>query len=824
VYTDFLPLVSKPGRYINSEINAIHKDHSKMRTRVCLFFPDTYEVGMSHLGLRILYHILNGRADTVCERVFSPWLDYEQRLRESGMRLASLESNLPLASFDIVGVTLQYELSYSNVLAGLDLAGIPLRSVDRNDTHPLIVAGGPCAVNPGPLSPFIDVFFIGEAEEAIHELIECRQEFPDRKRCLDALAKLPGFFVPSAGAAQVRRRFVKSIETTPYPARPLLPLMKPIHDRVSVEIARGCIRGCRFCQAGVIYRPYRERSEGTIKGLLEESLQCTGYEELSLASLSAGDHSDIGPLVTGLIRQYQDSRVSVSLPSLRVGTLTPDMIKAIASTRKTGFTLAPEAGTERLRRVINKPISDSDLLSAAETIFRNGWSTIKLYFMIGLPTETEEDLMGVVRLANDLLAAGKRVAKRHIQITISVSTFVPKAHTPFQWLGQPQFDEILAKQSFLRKHLSRRGITLKTHNPETSVLEAAFARGDESLANVLEEAVRLGCRFDGWTECFNFSLWVQAFEKFGTLPGSYASRSFLTTDALPWDRIHAGVTKQFLTAERERSLAAEITENCRVSCEHCGIGCKDGGTEALGRPAPTTPPAEEPRADMRPPAAALRIRIQYSKTGRLRFLSHLDFMTMMHRACVRAGVPVFFSAGFNPHPKMAFGPALSVGIESDSEYMDMEVDSRSDAKNIVSDLNRTLPDSVRILASAIVPKHAASVSGCISRYVYEIDIPSEHRARMRELVERFLSLETVVVQKDEKSTNIRPCVEAIAVEENGLKLVITLEDKDGCRARILDVVARVFDAGGDAAKLFRVKRIAMYYRDGERWRSPLDVG
>jgi radical SAM superfamily enzyme YgiQ (UPF0313 family) len=461
MYADFLPLVQKPARYIDSEVNVVRKDLSSVRTRVCLFFPDTYEVGMSHLGLRILYDILNRREDTACERVFAPWIDYEARLRESGRPLASLESNLPLREFDIIGVSLQYELSYTNILAGLDLAGIPLRSSARTTSHPVVVAGGPCAVNPEPLADFIDAFFIGEAEEAVHELIELRQEHPDRDRFLDELSKRGGFYVPSRGRTAVRRRWLNDIDSAAYPDRPLLPLMKPVHDRVTVEVARGCIRGCRFCQAGIIYRPFRERSPERVKDILRESLACTGYEELSLASLSSGDYSAIEPLVVELMDAYRDSRVSVSLPSLRVGTLTPGMIKAIAGTRKTGFTLAPEAGTERLRRVINKPVSDLDLIDAAETIFRSGWSVLKLYFMLGLPTETDGDLDGIIRLGRELLSAGRRSTKRHVQINISVSTFVPKPHTPFQWFGQAPLEEIRRKQAYLSRGLRGKGIALK---------------------------------------------------------------------------------------------------------------------------------------------------------------------------------------------------------------------------------------------------------------------------------------------------------------------------------------------------------------------------
>ena len=342
--------------------------------------------------------------------------------------------------------------------------------------------------------------------------------------------------------------------------------MKPIHDRVTVEVARGCIRGCRFCQAGIIYRPYRERSPETVKGLLDGSLSCTGYDELSLASLSSGDYSEIQPLIIELMDKYRDSRISVSLPSLRVGTLTPEMIRAIAGTRKTGFTLAPEAGTERLRRVINKPVSDLDLMDAAETIFRSGWNTIKLYFMIGLPTETDLDLDGIIRLTNELASLGKRASKRPVQINVSVSTFVPKPHTPFQWHGQAPIEEIRRKQAYLDRGLKRRGITLKAHNPETSLLEGAFARGDRQLGRVIEEAVRLGCRFDGWTECFDFKKWTAAFQKCELDVSSYAARTFGMEEELPWDAIRSGVTREFLKSEYQRAVEEKITENCRVEC------------------------------------------------------------------------------------------------------------------------------------------------------------------------------------------------------------------------------------------------------------------
>jgi radical SAM-linked protein len=833
MYEDFLPLVAKPARYINSEIHSVHKDLSKVRTRVCLFFPDAYEVGMSHLGLRILYHILNSRQDTACERVFSPWTDYEEKLRAAGRPLTSLESGLPLSQFDIIGITLQYELSYSNILTGLQLAGVPLRPADRTDAHPVIIAGGPCAVNPGPLSDFIDVFFIGEAEEAVHELVELKQEHAGREKFLEAVSKRDGFYVPVLGKSTVRRRYLRNIESAPYPERPMLPLMKPVHDRVTAEIARGCIRGCRFCQAGIIYRPFRERSPERVKNILQESLACTGYEEVSLASLSSGDYSAIQPLVVELMEKYRDSRISVSLPSLRVGTLTPEMIGAIAGTRKTGFTLAPEAGTERLRRVINKPVSDRDLLEAAETIFTNGWNVLKLYFMIGLPSETDDDLDGIIKLGHELLACGKRIAKRHVQINISVSTFVPKPHTPFQWMGQAPLEEIRRKQAYLDRGLRKRGISLKPHCPETSLLEAAFARGDRSLGRVIEEAVSLGCRFDGWSESFDFAKWTEAFKKCGTDPGNYACRTYGLDEELPWDHVQTGVTKEFLKREYRRALAEEITENCRVECERCGIGCKDGGTPSLGKRVSSPVEAErgQPRSvdgqrkQSGAPELTALIRMKYTKTGRIRFLSHLDLMTLFQRAAARAGIPVSFSQGFNPHPRISFGPALSVGMESEAEYMDMETDPFIDLPAITKDLNSTLPEGIRIVEARVIPRKSPSLSGSISRYVYEVDVPEAFAADITERVKGFLSLTSVIVAREDRRKDIRPCIETIVVKgsHGTARLLVTLQDVNQIRPRMQDVVRQLLNIGNEQSALLAVRRTAMYFKKNDQWTSPMEV-
>lgn len=829
MYEDFLQLVEKPARYINNEINSVRKDPDRIKTRVCLFFPDTYEVGMSHIGLRILYDILNSREDTACERVFAPWTDYEDRLRASGRPLKSLETNTPLMDFDIIGVTLQYELSYSNILTCLDLSGIPLRSEARKDNHPIVVAGGPCSVNPEPLSDFIDVFFIGEAEDAVHEIIELRQIHADRWSYLEALARKEGFYVPILGKKAVKRRFQKGIETAPFPLRPILPLFKPIHDRVNVEIARGCIRGCRFCQAGIIYRPYRERSPETIKSLIDESLRCTGYEEVSLSSLSAGDYSGIQPLISGLINQYKDSRVSISLPSLRIGTLTPEMVFAVANSRKTGFTLAPEAGTERLRNVINKPLGDLDLIDIAETIFKSGWNTIKLYFMIGLPTETTDDLKGIARLVKELFAVGRRTSRRHIQLNISISTFVPKPHTPFQWIGQIPLKEIRDRQMFLESILKRRGVNLKFHRAEMSLLEAAFARGERSMGMVLERAFRLGCRFDGWNESFDFGKWRRAFNETEIDAEGFASRNYGLEDPLPWDFVNVGVTKAFLKKEYQKALAGEITENCRVACEGCGIGCKAGGTAELGRPESIAAEQVWDKPLERVPKAkdqdelAVRIRLKYSKTGRIRFLSHLDMITMFRRAIMRASIPVLFSHGYNPHPRISFGPPLSVGIESMAEYLDIEADPPIDLMEAVKAINRALPDGIRVIEAKIVPRKLLSLTGSIKRIVYRISIPDGFTQGLSERIDELLSRTSIIIEKEGKKRDIRAAVESIVLSgEERPHIDITLHESGGVHARVQDVIEQLFGITTEKSALLSITRIGQFVLVGEKWIDPME--
>ncbi len=597
--------VQKPSRYIGGEPGSIVKDKSKVDVRFAFCFPDTYDIGMSHLGMKILYSLTNERENYWCERVFAPAEDFEKLMRENDIPLYALESLDPVADFDFIGFTMQYELSYTTVLNMLDLAGIPLFSAERGDKlGQIVVAGGPCVCNPEPLADFFDLFILGEGEEVNLELMDLYLEYKKkggtRSEFLRAAAQIPGIYVPSFyhfsynedgtikavetsenAPAVVQKRIISDFDKVYYPDNFVVPFTEIVHDRVSVEVLRGCIRGCRFCQAGFIYRPFREKSSDTICGETKALCENTGYDEVSLASLSTSDHSDIGTMLTNLIDYTEGERINLSLPSLRVDNFSEELLEKIKRVRKSGLTFAAEAGTQRLRDVINKNVTEDEIMHTCRIAFEGGYSSVKLYFMMGLPTETDEDIVGIAELAQRIAdlyySIENRPKGRGVQISISTATFVPKPFTPFQFEPQDTREEIERKQKLLVDSVKSRKIKVSWHDPNVSILEAVLAKGDRRLCKVIYTAWKKGCKFDSWSEYYRFDLWLEAFAECGVDPAFYANRKFSFDEILPWDHLDYYVSKDFLIRENRKAHEAETTPNCRLKCSGCGVSRCIGG-------------------------------------------------------------------------------------------------------------------------------------------------------------------------------------------------------------------------------------------------------
>ncbi len=795
-YASALTQVSRPSRYLGGELGSIVKPDGAVDIRMALAFPDVYEVGMSHIGFPILYNILNGLQRVAAERVYAPWPDMEERLRNDGQLLCSLETTRPLGTFDIVGFTLQYELSYTNLLMMMELGGIPLLRAERSEDHPLVVVGGPCAYNPEPLSDFIDVALIGDGEEAVVELVslcsQAKREGWAKLQLLEALAACEGFYVPSFFSVSysadgrvakiepchgerrtVRRRFLEDLESAPFPTRPLIPFMDTVHNRVAMEIARGCTRGCRFCQAGYVYRPVRERSPETIRSLVNAALTNSGFEEVSLLSLSTGDYTCIEPLLKELMTEHADDRVAVSLPSLRVGSLTPELMEEVKKVRKTGFTLAPEAGSERLRKVINKGISAEDLLETTGNAYRLGWRLIKLYFMMGLPTEEDADLEAIIDLASKVKYSGRGTGGN--DVNVAVSTFVPKPHTPFQWQAQISMEETHRRQLLLRDGLRKKKLRFKYHEAEQSFMEGVFARGDRRLGAVLKRAVALGCRFDGWREHFNFALWQQAFSDCGIDPVWYL-RERDVEEILPWDHIDCGLPKDFFRSEWRKALAEAATIDCRGGqCHGCGVcdfdKLKVRTVTSCDLKAPTLPAQNDGIAKAQ---ELTRVRLVVSKLGRGRMVAHLEYLKMFHRAVRRADLPVRFSQGFHPVPKISFLEALPMGVASEAELIDMELHYPVALGTLVTALNEQLPEGFKVLSAEQIPWKSPSPSAAVKASYYRISVDGVATGPLPERMAAFMGASEVLTTRKKKNKeekiDLRSDVLSMQLEDGELLL------------------------------------------------------
>ena len=794
-YAKFLHRVTKPTRYTGAEHGARKKDWSAVEARVCLAFPDIYDIGMSHLGFRMLYKILNDDPRTLAERAYTPWIDMQKELRANGKLLVSLESARPLCDFDIVGFSLQFELTYTNILAMLDLGGIPRRGEHRGEDDPLVIAGGPVATHAEPMAPFFDAILIGDGEEATTEIAltwtGAKREGLSRAERLERLARIEGVYVPSlydtavdaesalevvsgarAGAPlPVRRRLLADISKFPFPDDGPVGGPEAIFDRMSIEIARGCTEGCRFCQAGMIYRPVRERDPVEVIQTVERALEKSGQDEVSLTALSTADVSAISPLIKSLAEKTAPERVSLGVASLRAYGLAEDLLDELGRVRASGLTFAPEAGTQRMRDVINKNVTEAQLLETAERSFSRGFHKMKLYFIVGLPTEEDEDVLGIVEVGKNALGVGKRVG-RHVKVTVSVSTHVPKPHTPFQWCAMDPLSEIERKQRLLRDAVRQvKGLNLKLHDAPTSVLEGILARGDRRLAGVIERAYDSGARFDSWDDQLNLKAWQEALE-YSRIETSVFLGTIPVTARVPWDHFDIGLENGFLAREYRRALRGRSSPPCgkvvgqfihatnardaesetrRLVCYDCGVACDLGkmreerlvflrklGAEEPPAPklvlAPASetelakPPSEvkgpkktrpEANRPARPGGTPKGYRLRFEKTGAAALLGHLDLARELPRALRRAGLRIRYSEGFHPKPDLSFSPALSLGIASLDEYVDTRLIDAPDCTELIARLHGVSAEGLDFTGAVELGRDDPSVSTIVTaaRYV-----------------------------------------------------------------------------------------------------------
>jgi len=831
--------VERPGRYWGNELNSIIKPSDSVDVRFALGFPDLYEIGMSHVGFSILYHVLNKKEWIGCERVYSPWPDMEEQLRKRGIPLFSLETKTPVREFDIFGITLQYELQYTNVVNMLHLAHIPLISEQRKESDPVVVAGGPCAGNPEPLSRFIDAFVIGDGEEAAIDLAEAVRnagtENWSRRACVEQMAQIKGVYVPSVHKGtghRVKARVIENLKEDNYPDAELVPLIEVTHDRYSMEVMRGCTRGCRFCAAGMGYRPVRQREPAAAFKHAQNVIGSTGYEEISLVSLSTSDYEGLPVLLSSLTGGFTTNPVSVAFPSMRPETFTEEMARAAADIRKTSLTLAPEAGTQRLRDVINKNNTEEDLLKAVDIGFRNGFRRVKLYFMIGLPTETDEDVIGIASLIEKVAAQVRQYGRSSVHA--SISPFSPKAHTPFQWEALDSIEEIDRKVRLVRQHLNARNSSLNWRDPRITFLETVLGRGDAAMGQVIERVWGKGARFDAWSEYFNanFALWQDSFIELGLDTGEYTSAKG-TESSLPWDHIDPGVTKEFLLRERELALGGEITPDCRIAgCNGCGLMdhavCRNMKTRKTlvdwaGQDSTSAKSRIEKRDNK--PVILKRVRIAYSKGAEARYTSHRDIMRLFARVLRKSNIRLAYSRGFHAHPRIATGPPLSLGFTSRAEYMDIDI-----RENIPSALqtllNSNLPRGIRVFDSVPVERSVESLNSLVSMAVYSITVcESADIEKIGRNIQDFLQQNKYVVKREKKGkvkeVDIRLFIRDIRLEKNRISVYIRMGNTGS--ARLYEVLQPLFAESLCDYTEADIERVGLYTEKNGKWVTPVEA-
>jgi len=731
--------VRRPGRYFSNDVNLPLKQDAGLRFLLC--FPDLYEIGMSNLGLRMLYHVLNKHPDIMADVAFAPWADMEAFMRATGESLAGIGTSRPANRFHILGFSLQHELQYTNVLNMLDLAGIPLRRHERGDGDPIILAGGPCAFNPDPMAEFIDAFVMGDGETVCREIGEKMLAGStlegSRTARLEKLAEVEGVYIPALhgiGCERpvIPRRVEAELREEDFPVPPIVPLLPITHDRLTLEVMRGCTRGCRFCSAGMLNRPVRQRSVESVVRMAEAGIDASGWDEVSLVSLSTSDYYDLEGLVHRLSRMLEARHVSISLPSMRPGTFSDEIARLVGHAKKTGLTFAPEAGSAGLRRSINKDVDEDDLYTTVETAFKHGWDALKLYFMVGLPREDDTDIDGLIGMVRSVEAIC-RVFGRRKKITVSLSPFVPRPHTPFQWEAQVRPEEVLRRIRHIRKRLPGGRVKLKWRDPYMAALEGALCRGRQDTAEVICAAWKRGARFDGWTDRFDFELWTRCFEEAGVAIDRM-SEPMSRGEALPWDFIGNSVGKEFLVKEAGRAETGVLTPDCKTGpCSDCGACPGKGGEldkDTVDRAADDTRgvSARPERHDVR-----IRYRVKYAKMDDMRFTSHLDVMRCIQRALRRAEVPVSYSSGYSPHPRVSFGPPLPLGMIGEGEYFDV-LFSRDPGGNWLGRVNRCLPDGLDLLKTRLIALQGTSLMKYVNAADYSIEVYSDGRGDVRSVL------------------------------------------------------------------------------------------